>query len=272
MVCYFIGLGLGSKEDITLRGLGIIKRCKKVLLEHYTAIFIDTNIKDLMKFYGIEILFADRTLVEEKNEKILNFCKNIDIAFLVIGDPFCATTHSDLLLRISQKKGLKLKIIHNSSIINSIACCGLQLYQFGQTISFPLWTDIWRPSSFYFKIKKNLICRSHTLCLLDIKMKEFKKSTNSLKKKMYKLPRYMTIRDSLEQLLIIEREKKLNLINSNLLIIGLSRIGNHTEVIKSNMLKFLITEDFGPPLHSLIVVGKIHVLEEEVLRMYEFKK
>jgi len=82
----------------------------------------------------------------------------------------------------------------------------------------------------------------------------------------------MTIRDALEQLIIIERKKGLNLINSNLLLIGLSRIGNKKQVLKTTILKFLIVEDFGPPLHSLIIVGKIHVLEGEVLRMYELKK
>jgi len=104
MVCYFIGLGLGSKEDITLRGLSIIKKCKIVFLEHYTAVFIDENVKDLIKFYGVKILLADRNLVEEKSNKLLNFAKKVDVAFLVIGDPFCATTHSDLLLRIFNHK------------------------------------------------------------------------------------------------------------------------------------------------------------------------
>ena len=35
---YFIGLGLGNEEDITLRGLKAVKSCEKVFLEHYTSI------------------------------------------------------------------------------------------------------------------------------------------------------------------------------------------------------------------------------------------
>ena len=29
--------------------------------------------------------------------------------------------------------GIKVNVIHNASIMNAIACCGLQLYHFGQT-------------------------------------------------------------------------------------------------------------------------------------------
>lgn len=35
---YLIGLGLGDAKDITVRGLEIIKKCDKVLLEGYTSI------------------------------------------------------------------------------------------------------------------------------------------------------------------------------------------------------------------------------------------
>lgn len=35
---YFIGLGLGDANDITVKGLDIIKRCSRVYLEAYTSI------------------------------------------------------------------------------------------------------------------------------------------------------------------------------------------------------------------------------------------
>lgn len=38
-----------------------------------------------------------------------------------------ATTHSDLALRAKQQ-GIKVQVIHNASIMNAVACCGLQLY------------------------------------------------------------------------------------------------------------------------------------------------
>ena len=62
--------------------------------------------------------------------------------------------------------------IHNASIMNAVGCCGLQLYNYGQTISIVFFTDSWRPDSFYDKIKQNRAIGLHTLCLLDIKVKE----------------------------------------------------------------------------------------------------
>lgn len=38
MVLYVIGLGLGDEQDITLRGLNAVKKCKKVFLENYTSV------------------------------------------------------------------------------------------------------------------------------------------------------------------------------------------------------------------------------------------
>ncbi|ETO08450.1 hypothetical protein RFI_28937 [Reticulomyxa filosa] len=172
MVLYFVGLGLGDKEDITVKGLAAVKRCKRVFLEHYTAILTYTSKEELEEFYGCHIILADREMVEQHSEEILKNAKTVDTAFLVVGDPFCATTHTDLLLRAAQEQGIPTKIIHNASIMNAVACCGLQLYHFGQTVSIPFFTEKWRPDSFYDKIKQNKSIGLHTLCLLDIKVKE----------------------------------------------------------------------------------------------------
>ena len=82
-----------------------------------------------------------------------------------------ATTHTDLVLRARQRN-IRVEVIHNASILNAAGCCGLQLYRFGQTVSLVFWTDTWRPDSYYDKIKQNRDVGLHTLCLLDIKIKE----------------------------------------------------------------------------------------------------
>lgn len=35
---YFVGLGLGDAKDITVKGLEVVKKCKRVYLEAYTSI------------------------------------------------------------------------------------------------------------------------------------------------------------------------------------------------------------------------------------------
>ena len=64
----------------------------------------------------------------------------------MVGDPFGATTHSDLLLR-AKEKGVKTKAIHNASIMNAVGCVGLQVRTvmpriFGFTIKMDKVTKI----------------------------------------------------------------------------------------------------------------------------------
>ena len=94
-----------------------------------------------------------------------------NVAMLVVGDPVCATTHTDMMIR-AKEFGVKVELIHNASAMGAAGCCGLQLYNFGQTVSIPFFDDNWRPTSFYPKIKYNRGGGMHTLCLLDIKVKE----------------------------------------------------------------------------------------------------
>ena len=53
-----------------------------------------------------------------------------------------------------------------------VAACGLQLYRFGQAVSLCFFTDTWRPDSFYDRVATNRREGLHTLCLLDIRVKE----------------------------------------------------------------------------------------------------
>jgi diphthine synthase len=76
-----------------------------------------------------------------------------------------ATTHTDLVIR-ARELGIPVQVIHNASIMNAIGACGLQLYNFGQTISIVFFTETWRPDSFYDRIKENRALGLHTLCLL----------------------------------------------------------------------------------------------------------
>ena len=82
-----------------------------------------------------------------------------------------ATTHSDILLRARALK-IPTCVIHNASIMNAVGACGLQLYNFGQTVSLVFFTETWKPDSFYYRVRENLSLGMHTLILLDIKVKE----------------------------------------------------------------------------------------------------
>ncbi|KAL0584859.1 hypothetical protein ABG067_005303 [Albugo candida] len=264
---YIIGLGLGDENDITLRGLQAVKECQKIYLEYYTSLLgVDpTKLSDL---YDREITIADRDSVELEADEILKHAKDGNsAAFLVVGDPLCATTHTDLILR-AKEQNINVQVIHNASVMGAVASCGLQLYNYGQTISIPFFTANWKPDSFYDKIKYNRNGGMHTLCLLDIKVKEPDYEALSLGKKRTLPPRFMTVNQAIEQLLYIEEQRNERAYTSDSLCVGLARLGRSDQKIVAGTLGQLQSIDFGAPLHSLIIAGDVHVVEKEMLAQY----
>lgn len=267
-----IGLGLGDETDVTVKGLEIIRKCHRVYLESYTSI-LHVKLEELERFYGRTIIEADRELVENNADAILPKHEKEEVAFLVIGDPFGATTHSDLILR-AREKDIKVKVIHNASILTAIGCCGLQLYHFGETVSIPYWNKDWRPSSFYEKIASNRQRNLHTLCLLDIKVKEPTLESITKKKKEYMPPRFMTVSEAANQLIDVLNEKAKETIeelafDESSIIVGLARVGWEDQRIVACSLREMASIDLGPPLHCMVIPAmKLHPLESEFLVQY----
>ncbi|KAK6525523.1 diphthine synthase [Arthrobotrys megalospora] len=263
---YCIGLGLSDEKDITLKGLEIVRRAERVYLEAYTSILMVSREK-LEEFYGRQLIIADRELVESDSDAILKDANSTDIAFLVVGDPFGATTHLDLLLR-ARSLQIPVKTIHNASIMNAIGACGLQLYNFGQTVSMVFFTDTWKPSSFYDKIRENAKIGLHTLVLLDIKVKEQSEENLARGRKIYEPPRYMTVAQCASQMLTIEEIRQEGVYNKDSLAIGIARLGSDDQTFAVGTLGDLTTANLGPPLHSLVLVGKVHDMEMQFIREF----
>lgn len=262
---YLIGLGLSHETDITVRGLETVRKCKRVYLEAYTSILMAADVLSLEKFYGKEVILADRELVETGADQILEGADRDDVAFLVVGDVFGATTHTDLVLR-AKELGIAYESIHNASVMNAVGACGLQLYQFGQTVSLVFFTDSWKPDSFYSKVLENRKIGLHTLLLLDIKVKEQSIENMARGRLIYEPPRYMDIATASQQLLEIEEKRKENAYTPDTPCVAVSRLGSPTQTFKAASLKDLASYDAGEPLHSLIMLGRqVHDLELDYL-------
>eukprot|EP00164_Ancoracysta_twista_P006334 GFYU01008800.1.p1 GENE.GFYU01008800.1~~GFYU01008800.1.p1 ORF type:complete len:274 (+),score=75.25 GFYU01008800.1:29-850(+) len=268
MVLYFIGLGLGDEKDITVKGLEAVKTCSKLYLDHYTSI-LGVEKEKLEKFYGIEVTLAHRELVESGADEILEAGKTGNAAFLVVGDPFGATTHTDLQLRAKQM-GIDVQVIHNASIMNAIGCCGLQLYRFGEAITVPFFQDDWRPDSFYDKIQANRKLGLHTLVLLDIKVREQSWENLARGREIFEPPRFMTVNQACEQLIEVEEKRQEGAYDVNeTMCIGVSRVGHEDQQIISGSMKQLVDVDFGGPLHSMVIAGDMHFLEKDIVDHYK---
>ena len=202
------------------------------------------------KLYSKKIILARRSLVEADNNEIIENAKAKNVAFLVIGDPFAATTHIDLFLR-AKKEGIKCNVIHNASIASAVGITGLQVYKFGKITSIPLENEnIETP---YDVLKGNLSLGSHTLFLLDLNPDEEK---------------FMSVNDAIRYLLKVELKRNERIFSEKTLCVGCARIGSESQVIKAGSAKDLLKFNFGKPVHCLIVPGKLHFMEEGALELY----
>ena len=252
MTLYFIGLGLCDEKDITVKGLEAVKKCDYVYLEKYTSI-LQCPVETLERLYHKQIILADREMVEKKADIILTQALTYNVAFLVVGDIFGATTHTDLMLR-AKEKNVQCEYIHNVSIINAVGIIGLELYKYGKITSIPFSTESFKPETPYDVIKLNRKEGLHALVLLDLRPDE---------------ERYMTVNQAINYLLHIEHNRKENVFTEDTLCIGCARIGCKDFKIKFGKAKDLMHEDFGKPLHCLIIPGTMHFIEEEALKQWE---
>ncbi|MEK6937856.1 MAG: diphthine synthase [Nanoarchaeota archaeon] len=252
MTLYLIGIGLSDEKDISVKGLEIIRRCDKVYLENYTSL-LQCSVYDLEKFYGKKIILADREISEQGAEKILEEARKKEVAFLVVGDPMSATTHIELFREAREKK-VSVKIIHNASVLTAIGITGLQLYKFGKTTSIPFLEEHPHLETPYQVLKENQSLGLHTLFLLDLKPKENK---------------FLSIKKALETLEQIEEHKKEELISKNTKVIGCARLGSENYIVKFGKLEEIKKLDFGKPPYCLIIPGKMHFLEEEMLEFWK---
>ena len=251
MTLYLIGIGLNDEKDISVRGLEIVRGCDAIYLESYSSL-LNCSISDLEILYGKKVVVADRKLVEQSDE-MLTAAAAKNVALLVIGDPWGATTHIDIMLRC-KAKGVPFRVINNASIITAVGITGLQIYKFGKTTSVPYPDRNFRPETSYEVINQNKLLGLHTLLLLDIRPD---------------LGKFMTVAESIDVLLEIESRKKQGVFTQETFCVGCARIGSENFIIKAAAAKDLKKIDFGKQPHCLIVPGELHFVEQDALELWK---
>lgn len=248
----FVGLGLYDEKDVSLKGLEEIKNCDKVYAEFYTAKLVGTDIKKIEKTLGkpVEVLTRDET---EKGDKILDSAKNKRVVFLTCGDPMTATTHVDIRLRAANND-IETKVIHGSSIATAVAgLLGLQNYKFGRATTLVFPEKNYFPTSPYEVIRDNRKMGLHTLVLLDIQ------ADNN---------RFMAANEGLELLLEMEKKQREKILSEDSMVCIVARAGSHNPTVMANTIGFMKNQDFGPPLHTIVVPGNLHFMEIEALARF----
>ena len=245
----FVGLGLSSVQDMSLRALESLRKCDLVYAEFYTSKLIDSSISELERAIGKPVKVLDRVDVEE-GEEIVEAAKQQRVAFVTAGDTMAATTHVDIRLR-ALELGIRTELVHGVSIFTACASAlGLQPYKFGRTITLPFTEKNFSPSSPYENILENHKRGLHSLILLDIRDQE---------------NRFMSAGEGVQWLLDAETRLGRGLMGDRTIICACARVGSPSEKLRAGIAADILKADMGPPLHTLVLPGKLHFMESSAL-------
>lgn len=247
----FIGLGLYDEQDMSLKALETIQKADFVYAEFYTSILSGTTIKKLEKQCQKEIIILNRK--ETENADILfSKAKTHHVAFLVGGDALTATTHVELRMRAMQQ-GINTTVVHGSSVVTAVpGLLGLQQYKFGRITTLVTPEKNYFPLSPYDVIKENKKQGLHSLVLLDIKADK---------------NHFMSADQAIQILWEMEQKKQENLFSKESIICIVARAGSHNPLIKADSIQHLENQEFGSPLHALVIPGDLHFMEIEGLQI-----
>jgi len=246
-VLTFVGLGLYDLKDISLKGLEQVRKADHVVLESYTSLLAGSTVAEMENYYGRRVQILTREEVEVEPDRLLGLAEESRVVFLTGGDPMVSTTHIDLRIR-AERRGIMTAIVHGASI--STAVCGLsglQNYRFGKACSLPFPHKGWAPTTPLDVIARNLAQDLHTLVYLDISG-----------------DRCMTIGEAVRNLEGLSDTAGVRLP----LYIGIARAGSECPLVLAGNAQKLISADFGPPLHILIIPASLHIMEREYLELF----
>ena len=82
----------------------------------------------------------------------------------------------------------------------------------------------------------------------------------------------MSVNTAIEQLLEVEASRGEGAYGPGTLCVGVARLGADSQSIVAGTMDELRDHDFGPPLHSLVIAGDTHVIEEEILSAYRIHR
>jgi diphthine synthase len=249
-VLTFVGLGLYDERSVTVAGADAIAAADRAFAEFYTSRLVGADVADLEAYHGIDVEVRDRAGVEQDPGPMLSAAETEDVVFLTAGDTMISTTHVDLRLR-AENRGVETRVIHAPTAESAASSLtGLQNYRFGKATTLPFeWAHgaDGVPSSVVDTIESNRDRGLHTLCYLDIKVDHPRVDGDE----------YMTASHAAG--LLADHW------NPDALGVVVARAGAPDATVRADRLAALADEDFGDPLHLLVVPGDLHHVEADAL-------
>jgi diphthine synthase len=258
MALYIVGAGLSS-EYLSLRAIKALSRARKVYIDTYTSIAPGVDEELVARLAPeAEVVRATRLHLENEAYRIVEEAAEGDVAVLVPGDPFIATTHVALAVE-ARRRGVEVVAVPGVSGIQAVLdATGLQFYRFGKPVTLVYPEEGLRPYSTLEVIAENRRRGLHTLVLLDLRLDQGKA---------------MTIPEAVNTLFQLERELaekgEIEPFLGDALFVAVARAGLPDAACAAGPAGFVASQSYPPPPHSLVVAApRLHPMEEEALEAF----
>ncbi|MEM0121208.1 MAG: diphthine synthase [Thermoprotei archaeon] len=244
----FVGLGLCA-DCVSLRALNILKASDYIYFDTYTSYAPQFGWEELSKLVGKVVTPLQREDVEDKSgRELIEKALNSKVSFASVGDPFIATTHV-YIRNVAMGKGITTLYVPGVSIHSAaFSLAGLQIYKSGPTATVVEPFGVYKPKAAFEKVVGNLKRGLHTLLLLDIDV---------VRGKFMSFSRGAHI--------LAQGLKEYNVDPDRLLGVGLCAVGTQEQKAIASTISGLNGIPISVFPQSLIVPGRLDVVEAEAL-------
>jgi diphthine synthase len=250
----FVGLGLADERGLAERHWSALRRADRVFAEEYTAVAPAGTLDRIGQALGRPVERLDRASVESERPVLDALAAHPHVAFLVVGDPFAATTHVALRLA-AERAGHTWSYVANASILTAAAgYLGLMHYRFGRTVSLPFPAPGFEPRSPVEQIGGNRSRGLHTLVLLDLRPEE---------------GRFLAAPEALA--ILRSRDPEGSFLSDETPVAVAMRVGRDEAGGAFGPLGVMAGSELGPPPHALVVLADLHFEEAAALERFRIR-
>lgn len=251
MTLWFVGAGVSGAGSLTGEARRIISGAAAVYVEKFTSPWPPGAEAEVARLAGGRLVEARRWMVEDGTE-ILRRAKSGggDVAVVSYGDPYAATTHTELRVRAA-RAGVPTGTAHAASALTAIVGeCGLHHYKVGRVAT--VMRGDGAAASTYRAVRAAVAAGSHAVLLL-----EYDEEGGGFFMDPARAMRMLAEADA-------GRQWRGAFCESTYAAVA-SRIGMPGQAVAAGRVGSLLGRDFGGPPHAIVVPGSLHFTEADAL-------
>lgn len=266
MTLWFVGTGVSGAASLSAAGREAISGAAAVYVEQFTSPWPAGAEDEVARLAGAgRVVRAKRWMIEDGAEILRRAESGEDVAVVSYGDPYAATTHTELRVRAA-RAGVRTRTAHAASALTAIVGeCGLHHYKVGRIATVMRSAagagegafgepaaGAAAAASTYRLLRANIQEGCHTILLL-----EYDEDGGGF---------FMGPRQAMDMLEEADRGQQWRgAFDGSTYVAVASRVGLPGQAVAAGRVGSVRGMDFGSPPHAIVVPGSLHFTEADAL-------